>query len=57
MTLRGTLIVKSIRPDHQEPLAGSARANGQPPGIGKLAFRFVFLLAIAIAFLLFAWHR
>jgi len=55
----GDLSVKSIRPDHQAPLAGAATRQSPGPGrsLGKITLRFVALLALAILALAFAWHR
>jgi hypothetical protein len=44
--------VKSIKPDHQEPLMGTREQEG----IGTIILRFVFFLVIAIGILVLAWR-
>ena len=53
MTTEGTIIVKIIRPDQPEPIP--ARRAEHP--IGKIAVRFIILLVIVIALMVFAWLR
>lgn len=49
----GGFFVKSIRPDHQAPLAGPPTR----PRLGHIIVRFIVLLGIAVALLILAWHR
>jgi hypothetical protein len=45
--------VKTVRPDKPEPIP--VRAGGHR--IGQIIVRFVVLLAIAVALMMFAWLR
>ena len=51
--VRGTVAVKSIRPEGAEPIAVRASTHR----MGTIIARFVALLALAIAVLMLAWLR
>lgn len=51
--VEGTIAVKTVRPDQEEPIpvrAGSHR-------MGQIIIRFVALLAIVVGLMLLAWLR
>ena len=49
----GTSIVKAVRPDKPEPIP----VRSGPHGIGQIIIRFIVLLAIVVAVMIFVWLR